>query len=89
MSADHTNRNGLVNGNIPAGKPCPFLSSCKKKHDLCPTEEKLRGLPFDCREAKMHSFVATIRVTTNLRKVATPTYSIIPQRIVILESEPA
>lgn len=34
---NYKNQNGLVNGSIPKGKPCPFLKDCGLKNERCPT----------------------------------------------------
>lgn len=81
----YLDRNGLVDGKIPAGKGCPFLASCKNKESVCPTSEAAFAVPYDCEHARMHSYVSTIRVTANLKKV-TPGYSIIPDKTVIIDT---
>lgn len=48
-------RNGLVDGNIPAGKPCPFLSRCRRFDDRCPSPENPRPVPFSCACARAFS----------------------------------
>ena len=45
---DHTNANGLVGGDIPAGQPCPFLSECNLRMDRCPSPENLLPHGFSC-----------------------------------------
>lgn len=59
MSADldHTNTNGLVHGDIPAGKPCPFHATCPRLDERCPTPEKLKPHPFSCGLARLHSII--------------------------------
>lgn len=32
--------NGLVDGEVPAGKPCPYLDACGLRNDNCPSEER-------------------------------------------------
>lgn len=82
----HLDRNGLVDGKIPAGKGCPFLSICKSKEKVCPTAESTFAVPYDCEHARMHSFAATVRATTNLKKATPGGYSIIPQAVVIIDT---
>ena len=81
----YLDRNGLVEGKIPAGHGCPFLDSCKSKEKVCPTAEATFTVPYDCEHARMHSYVSTVKVTTNLKKV-TPGYSIIPQAVIIIDT---
>ena len=54
---DHTNSNGLVNGRIPAGKPCPFETECKLKMERCPTKDSLKTVDFSCAAARAHSII--------------------------------
>jgi hypothetical protein len=51
------NENGLVDGNIPIGKACPFIDECKLKMDRCPTQEKPKTVPFSCAAARLHSLL--------------------------------
>lgn len=55
MKEDHTNSNGLVDGNIPAGQACPFVDNCTMKKDICPTKEKVNENPISCGAARIHS----------------------------------
>ena len=55
---DYENANGLVDGNIPAGKACPFLSECNfKEHRLarCPTTEAPKQVDYSCAAARLFS----------------------------------
>lgn len=45
---DFRNSNGLVNGKIPAGKPCPFYKECEIIGDNCPTDDKVKPNDFSC-----------------------------------------
>lgn len=56
---DHTNTNGLVDGLIPAGKPCPWALQCRMRMDRCPTKEKLREVDFSCAAARLFSISRT------------------------------
>ncbi len=85
VAITYLDRNGLKGGKIPAGHGCPFLDSCKNKEKVCPTAQHTFAVPYDCEHARMHSYVSTVRVTTNLKKV-TPGYSIIPQAVVIIDT---
>jgi len=52
---DHTNANGLVDGDIPAGRPCPFLSECGLRMDRCPSPTNLKLHGFSCGCARAFS----------------------------------
>jgi hypothetical protein len=54
---DYVNTNGLVHGNIPAGKPCPFEDDCKVKMNRCPTKDSLKTVDFSCAAARAHSLI--------------------------------
>lgn len=54
---DHCNSNGLVHGNIPAGKPCPFIGDCGYRNEGCPSESALKPHPFSCGAARLHSMI--------------------------------
>lgn len=47
--------NQLVDGNIPAGKECPFLEGCNFKTGVCPTKENPRVKDFSCAAARLHN----------------------------------
>jgi len=48
--------NGLVDGNIPKGKPCPFLNKCGLRNERCPTEEKPNNeFNYSCAAARAWS----------------------------------
>ena len=53
----YLNSNGLENGRIPAGKPCPFLTECGLRMDRCPSPEALKENPFSCAAARLHSMI--------------------------------
>lgn len=55
------NANGLVDGNIPAGKPCPFLKECKMVFDRCPTEDNPKNIDFSCAGARGFSICREIK----------------------------
>lgn len=48
----HYNSNGLVNGLIPAGEPCPFAAKCGLIMDRCPVEGKVKSHAFSCAAAR-------------------------------------
>lgn len=54
---DHTNSNGLVHGDIPAGDPCPWHDSCHAFNEGCPSPENLKPHPFSCALARLHSII--------------------------------
>lgn len=60
MIADHENTNGLVDGNIPKGDACPFISFCPEKRENCPTVERPKGVNFSCGLARFISMVKNI-----------------------------
>lgn len=49
------NENGLVNGLIPAGHPCPFYKACAALHEICPTDEHKLQVDFSCAFARAWS----------------------------------
>lgn len=49
---DWCNCNGLVDGKIPAGKPCPFEKKCGHPLPKCPVEGKPREVDFSCALAR-------------------------------------
>ena len=53
------NANGLVHGNIPADKECPFWETCGRRTENCPSESNgnLRSHPFSCALARLASLV--------------------------------
>ncbi len=54
----YLNTNGLVNGNIPKGQPCPFLAECKFRVDNCPSAEKPNTEhDYSCAAARFHSML--------------------------------
>lgn len=67
---DYLNANGLVQGLIPEGKGCPFLSQCGLKNERCPTEEKpvpptaysevWKMVGYSCGAARAHSMVISV-----------------------------
>ncbi len=54
---DFLNSNGLVQGNIPAGTPCPFHSEYKLVKDSCPVDGKVKSNSFSCGAARAFSLV--------------------------------
>ena len=54
----YTNSNGLVNGNIPAGQPCPFAAECGRKNEHCPVPGKVKPNDFSCALARLNSLIA-------------------------------
>lgn len=62
---DHTNANGLVDGCIPAGKPCPFSVGCLHLNkSRCPTEERLNEHAFSCAAARFFSICLLSKART-------------------------
>jgi hypothetical protein len=59
--SDHCNANGLVDGDIPAGKPCPFADECGFRTERCPTEESRHAWEFSCGAARAFSMVRVAR----------------------------
>lgn len=53
----YLNTNGLVDGNIPANKPCPFYAECKRKTGYCPSETNLLAHTFSCALARLNSII--------------------------------
>lgn len=49
------NRNGLVNGIILAGTPCPFEEECVILNDRCPQKNDLKEYPYSCAAARAFS----------------------------------
>lgn len=49
----------LVEGCIPAGKPCPFLEQCGMKDNRCPTEELPRKVDYSCAVARGWDLIET------------------------------
>lgn len=66
MYKDHTNTNGLVDGNIPAGIPCPFEDVCNWKMDHCPTKDNLKQINTSCAAARAHSLVKNMKGRSNI-----------------------
>lgn len=62
MTTDPNDRNGLVDGNIPAGQVCPFLEKCAMKFDRCPTKESLKPVDFSCAAARGFSYLSVKRI---------------------------
>lgn len=42
----------LEDGNIPTGKPCPFLSRCQLRVDRCPSPSNVKTGPYSCASAR-------------------------------------
>lgn len=49
--------NGLVDGNIPAGKPCPWWGNCSMKVEGCPSDKNLKPRAFSCALARLNSII--------------------------------
>jgi len=49
------NANGLKNGIIPAGRPCPWISSCAKKTKECPKETRPHLDGYSCDQSRLFS----------------------------------
>jgi hypothetical protein len=47
----------LVNGNIPAGQPCPFANTCHFKFERCPTEDNVKMVDFSCAAARLQDMI--------------------------------
>jgi hypothetical protein len=58
FTSNYTNLNGLVDGNIPAGQPCPFIGQCTMKNERCPTEGNVKPCAYSCALARLHSVLA-------------------------------
>lgn len=54
----YLNNNGLEDGNIPVGKPCPFLANCRLRNDSCPNDKNPRTRAYSCAMARLHSMIA-------------------------------
>ena len=54
---DHLNANGLVDGRIPAGQPCPFERTCGHPLDRCPIVGRPREVPYLCALARGYSLL--------------------------------
>lgn len=54
---DFRNTNGLVDGKIPARKPCPFLHECNRINDNCPIPNKTKDNNFSCGFARGWSII--------------------------------
>jgi hypothetical protein len=56
--SNYKNQNGLVNGLIPKGEPCPFLKECGLKNERCPTKAKPNNLyDYSCAAARAWSLI--------------------------------
>ena len=49
--------NGLVAGNIPAGKACPWWSKCNMKVERCPSEAAPKTVDYSCALARLNSTI--------------------------------
>lgn len=47
----------LVDGDIPAGKPCPFEHTCKLRFERCPTSHNLKDIDFSCAAARLQDLM--------------------------------
>ena len=53
----YLNSNGLEDGRIPAGNPCPFLKKCHPTFQ-CPGELGVYQVPYSCGLARAFSLEA-------------------------------
>lgn len=53
----YLNENGLVDGNIPAGKPCPWWGKCSMKVERCPSTTSLKPHAYSCALARLNSTI--------------------------------
>lgn len=53
----YLNENGLVDGNIPAGQPCPWWSKCSMKVERCPSEKNPKKVDYSCALARLNSTI--------------------------------
>jgi len=61
-AASYLDSNGLVDGKIPQGKPCPFLTECKMMlADRCPSESHQPPGPYSCGAARLWSITIQAR----------------------------
>lgn len=51
---DYLNLNGLVDGLIPVGKPCPFTLECELSTPFCPNGSN-KNNDFSCAAARAFS----------------------------------
>ena len=57
--SEYLNKNGLVQGLIPANTACPFLGNCKFKVHTCPgVDGKMKPNNFSCAAARLHSAIS-------------------------------
>ena len=57
--SEYLNKNGLVQGLIPANTACPFLNNCKFKVHTCPgVDGKMKSGNFSCAAARLHSAIS-------------------------------
>lgn len=61
MSKTYLDCNGLVNGLIPKGKPCPFLDRCKLVNERCPSESHQPPGNYSCASARLWSITTKAR----------------------------
>ena len=65
----HLQTNGLVDGLIPKGQPCPFLKACGLVNESCPTAENPNHkYNYSCAAARAHSMM-TLSENSLLRKI--------------------
>lgn len=60
---DYLNLNGLVDGLIPVGKACPFLSECELATSFCPNGSN-RNVDFSCAAARALSLMSLRKSST-------------------------
>lgn len=55
--SNYENRNGLEDGRIPAGKPCPWIATCALREARCPRINHLHIAAYGCACARFHSLM--------------------------------
>jgi hypothetical protein len=53
----YLNQNGLANGKIIAGIPCPWRDKCYHKTKRCPDENNILDNPYSCATARLFSCI--------------------------------
>lgn len=60
-----TKKSLLVDGNIPAGQPCPFIDQCSLKNEGCPTKEAVKLGMYSCAAARFMDMGVAKRLWPN------------------------